>query len=219
MTFNNITELEDYVDQVIINNHNNEITGPQMNDILNGVIKFIKQSPRNFNKAYRTSTAQSFVATDDQCVLVFDSGATGSIQLCDTRWNEWVIFNRSGSQKQLVGSITAYRTLSGLQKNYISDGETVNIAKASNNFWYEISPKGGGGTSEYGCLTDTIATQSSSYENPNITDADSIPYLILNKQIYTEIDGDYTVSAPLINFADITLNVDDKIVIPLKKLL
>jgi hypothetical protein len=218
MTFNNIAELEAYVDQVIVENHNNEITGPQMNDILTGVIKFIQQSPRNFNKAYRTATAGSFVATEEQCVLIFDSGATGSIQLCDTRWNEWVIFNRSGSQKQLVGSIAAYRTLSGVQKNYVADGETVTIAKASNNFWYEISTKGGS-NSEYGCLVDTIATQSGSYENPNITDADSIPYLILNKQIYTEIDGDYTVAAPVINFADITLNPDDTIIIPLKKLL
>jgi len=108
--------------------------------------------------------------------------------------------------------------VAGETKNYISDGTVVSLAKASNNIWYEISPKGGG-SSEYNCISDTIASSGSDYENPNITDADSIPYLILNKQIYTEIDGDYTVAAPVINFAEITLNPDDTIIIPLKKLL
>lgn len=148
ITFNTIGELVTYIDQYIKVNHNNEITGEQHNNVENGLVSFIVSSPRNYNKAYVTSAAAAFVAVAAQCILIFKTGATGSIQLIDNRWNEWVIYNKSGVNKQLVGSINSYKTNTGQTKNYISSGAIVNLAKGNDNVWYEIdNGTGGSGSS------------------------------------------------------------------------
>jgi len=139
ITFNNIGELVTYIDQFIKVNHNNEITGEQHNNVEIGLTQFIISSPRNYNKAYVTSAAAAFVAVAAQCVLIFKSGATGSIELIDNKWNEWVIYNNSGANKLLVGAIANYRTQAGALKNYISSGTVVCLAKGNDNVWYEIN--------------------------------------------------------------------------------
>lgn len=144
VTFSTIAELIIYVDQYIKVNHNNEITGEQHNNVENGLAQFIISSPRNYNRAYVTGAAAAFVATSIQCVLVFKSGATGSIQLTDNKWNEWIIYNNSGANKTLVGSIASYKTINGVTRNYVPSETILNIAKGNDNIWYE---SGGGGGS------------------------------------------------------------------------
>jgi len=139
MVFNNIGELITYINQVIITNHNNEITAEQHNNIENGLAQFIISAPRNYNKAYVTATAAAFVAVFSQCVLVFKVGATGSIQLTDNKWNEWVIYNNSGADKLLVGSISTYISQTGITRNYVPNGKVLCLAKATDNIWYEIA--------------------------------------------------------------------------------
>lgn len=138
ITFNDIDELQAYVNLYIKENHANEITGTQHNNVESGLIKFIKQSPRNYNKAYVTASAGAFVATALQCVLIFKAGATGSITLTNNQWNEWVIYNNSGANKTLSGSIGTYVSILGITRNYIPAGQGVCLAKASDGIWYEV---------------------------------------------------------------------------------
>lgn len=134
--FNSLEEVVQYLDQCIITNHNNEITAEQHNNIENGLAKFIKQAPRNWDKASVIVSAGNYIAVSSQCILVFR--ATGSITLTDNRWNEWTILNYTSSNKQLVGTIASYRTVLGTIKNYISATSAVTIAKAIDGLWYEI---------------------------------------------------------------------------------
>jgi len=139
VTFNTIQDLITYINQFIIVNHNNEITGEQHNNVENGLSSFIISSPRNYNKAYVTSVAAAFVAVASQCVLVFKPGATGSIQLIDNKWNEWVIYNNSGANKTLVGAIPNYVSQTGTVRNYAPAGKVLCLAKGNDNVWYEIA--------------------------------------------------------------------------------
>lgn len=216
--FNTIGELVTYIDQFIKVNHNNEITGEQHNNVENGLAQFIISSPRNYNKAYVTATAGAFVAVASQCVLVFKSGGTGSVQLIDNKWNEWVVYNNSGANKSLAGSISTYKTSTGQTKNYFSNGVVTHLVKGSDNVWYQIDNVAGGGSdTKYDPIVDTIATPGNTYTNSNLTGATNIDYVIVNKQIYTEIDGDFTISGNQITFTDITLSALDTIIIPLNK--
>lgn len=219
ITFNTIGELVTYIDQFIKVNHNNEITGEQHNNVENGLAQFIISSPINYNKAYVTATAAAFVGVASQCVLVFKSGATGSVELVDNKWNEWVVYNNSGANKALAGSIATYKTFSGQTKNYFSNGVVTHLAKGSDNIWYQIDNGAGGGGSDtkYDPIVDTIATPGNTYTNSNLTGATSIDYVIVNKQIYTEVDGDYTIAGTTITFTDISLSALDTIIIPLNK--
>jgi hypothetical protein len=140
-TFNPCTpaDLQTYIDQYIRVNHNNEITGEQHNNVETGLLAFILASYRNYNRATVISTASSYSATCNQCILIFKSGATGSINLTNNRWNEWVIYNNSGDEKQFVGSIISqYRTQGGIVKNYVDSGQVLHLAKGNDNIWYEI---------------------------------------------------------------------------------
>lgn len=137
--FNNIQDLINYIDQFIITNHNNEIIAIQHNNIENGLSKFIIQSPRNWDKASVINTAENYVAIEDECILIFNQLATGSVTLTNNKWNEWTIDNRTSSNKQLVGSIANYKTVIGTIKNYVAAQSSVTIAKGSDNLWYEIS--------------------------------------------------------------------------------
>ena len=170
ITFNTIQELITYVDQFIKVNHNNEITGEQHNNVENGLASFIISSPRNYDKAYVTGTAAAFVAVASQCVLIFTAGGTGSIQLLDNKWNEWVIYNNSGANKALVGSITNYITQTGVTRNYIPTGAVVCLAKAENNLWYEIDNGIGGatvsGTAAISITSDDFESDGVTYLNP-----------------------------------------------------
>jgi len=147
VTFNTIGELVTYINQFIKVNDNNEITGEQHNNVENGLVDFIISSPENYNRANVTATASSFVAVASQCVLIFKSGATGSVRLTDNKWNEWVVYNNSGANKTLVGSISSYKTNTGVTKNYFSNETVTHLAKGNDNVWYQVDNGAGGGSS------------------------------------------------------------------------
>ena len=137
------TALRTYIDQYIRTNHNNEITAEEHNNIENGLLDFILAAPRNWNKA-KICPAGAFTSTCDQAILIFKAGSTGTIRLCDNKWNEWVLYNNSGVDKQLIGPISNYRTKNGILRNYVSSGNVLVIAKGQDNIWYEIGGIGNG---------------------------------------------------------------------------
>ena len=211
--------LRDYIDQFIVPNHNNEITGEQHNNVENGLLDLILATPQNYNRATVTSSAGLFTATCNQSILIFNSGATGAIQLIDNRWNEWIIVNGSGATKQFTGDIATYKTINGTTRNYINNGDIIHLAKGNDNIWYRVNnEKGSGGGTVYPPITDTITTESNTYSNDDLLGAEA-PYLFLDKQLYSIIDGDYTFdnSTPDIVFTSITLYPDSTIIIPITK--
>lgn len=145
--YNTLAELIAYIDQYIIPNAANQITGEQHNNVENGLAKFIRQAPRNWNKATIRNTAGLYSAQSEECILIFKPAATGTIELSDNNWNEWVIANQTISDKFITGAITTYRKLDGQLTNYIPANTLISIAKGEDNNWYEIDNRPGGATS------------------------------------------------------------------------
>lgn len=172
--FNNIDELIDYIDEFIITNHNNEIIAVQHNNIENGLSKFIIQAPRNWNTAKTIGAAGNYVAAEGECFLIFRVAAVGSITLIDNKWNEWIIVNRTLSNKQLIGSISAYRTASNTIKNYISPLSAVSIAKGDDGLWYETSNTANSSTS----VTQSTRVIQFTYGSPDSLSLDGRTFSI-----------------------------------------
>lgn len=190
ITFNNIQDLIIYINQYIRVNHNNEITGEEHNNVEIGLTGFIISSPRNYNRAQVENTASAFVAVSSQCILIFKKNAIGSIQLIDNKWNEWVIYNNSGANKQLIGAINGFITPAGVFKNYIPSATVVHLAKGNNNIWYQMdngaatntTPKpligvvGGGGANDP--TAGLVAFQSNSLIGLGSSNSDRIQIVI-----------------------------------------
>jgi len=136
--FNTIGEWETYINQYIIPNGNNEITGDEHNNVENGAVKFVRQSPRNWNRATVIGTAGNYTATSAQCILVFKPTATGSVTLTDNIYNEWTIVNITSSDKALVGAINIFVTPSGVLSNYCPANGVLNLVKGNDNKWYQV---------------------------------------------------------------------------------
>lgn len=137
-TFSTIQELLTYINTYIVPNGNNEIKGDEHNNVENGLAKFIIQSPRNWNKATVINTAGAYTATNAQCILVFNSAATGSVTLTDNIWNEWTIVNRTVANKALVGAISTFYTPQNTISNYCPSNGVLNLVKGNDNKWYQV---------------------------------------------------------------------------------
>lgn len=141
--FPNIDALEAYVDQYIIANGNNEITGPQANVSLNGCIEFIRQSPLNHAKAQVESTTGGVTALAP--VVVFSNAATpANLTYSDNIYHEYVFINMGPLDIPLTGSL-GYYNLSGGFETVIPSNSVVNIFKATNDLWVLGSGSSGGG--------------------------------------------------------------------------
>lgn len=145
VTFNDISELVVYINQYIIENGANQITGEQHNNVEIGLTQFIISSPRNWNRATIRNGAGLYSANSNECILIFRPTATGSLELVQNKWNEWLIVNQTGAVKFLTGDITTYRKLDGQLTNNIPPNTVIGIAKGVDNNWYEIENRPGGG--------------------------------------------------------------------------
>jgi hypothetical protein len=145
-TFPTIDALEAYVDQYIIANGNEEITGPINNDALNGCIEFIRKSPLNWNKATLISSGGIVAITDQYtAVVVFMTVTPTSLTWTDNIYHEYVFINLTASAIPLAGLLVYYTPLA-TSSNEIPANSVVNVFKASNDLWVQGNNLPGGGT-------------------------------------------------------------------------
>lgn len=144
--FPNIDALQAAVDSEVIANGNEEITGPVMNEMLNGCIEFIRQSPLNWNKATLISSGGIIAITDQYtAVVVFMTTTPTSLSWTDNIYHEYVFINLTANPIPLAGLLVYYTPLA-TSTNEIPANSVVNVFKASNDLWIQGNNLPGGGT-------------------------------------------------------------------------
>lgn len=141
--FPDLDALEVYVDTYIKANGNNEITGPQANNSLNGCIEFIRQSPLNYDKAQIASTSGAVVATS--AIVVITEGQTpSSLSFSDNIYHQYVFINMSALPVPLANGLYYYNNTGGVE-NEIAAASAVVLYKAKNDLWVQGNTTGSGG--------------------------------------------------------------------------
>lgn len=156
--FPDIPALRTFIDQYINENHNNEITGANHNQVENGLLDFIIQSARNWDGAKIIIDPGLYSATSDESILVFKPTAIGSLELIVNRWKEWTLVNQTANSKQIIGSINTYFKVDGTVSNFIPPTISITLVLGVDSKWYEASNRGGGtsGSDIFGRLEFTV---------------------------------------------------------------
>ena len=129
-TFPNFAALMAYINQYIITNGLGLIEGVEHNNVENGLLTFIEQSPLNWATAEIVSSGGNVVAPAP--VTVFLTTTPTGLTWNDNIYNEYVFINMTSNNIPLSNSMVYYNT-SGQAVNYIRANSSVDIFKASND--------------------------------------------------------------------------------------
>jgi len=165
MTYPNITYqtlaalLED-TNTIWVTNGLGDITGVFGNAQINGLAKFIQQSPVNWNGASTITNGGNITLTRGVTVI---SGLTPtSINFGDNVYNEWVIVNTTTDNINLASGKVYYNIL-GAQMSYVPALQILKISKGSNSLWYQtnnFSTSGGSGKTIFNEIDATVGVDS-----------------------------------------------------------
>lgn len=90
--------------------------------------------------------------------------------------------------------------------------------KYARRLWGDLKNCISSSSGAYTALRDTISVQGTTYTNTDLIGATELQFIIVNRQLYTFEDGDFSFNDNVgtISFLTITLFVGDKITIPYK---
>jgi len=144
--FNTIDDLIAYIDNVIKENHNEEITGPLHNRAENGIVQYVKEATLNYFKASVISSGGNVALSRNVSVIITTTPTT--LTWGDNFSNEWVIANMTGNPIPLLGSLVYYLP-TGAAIDNIPANSVVTIFKAINDLWigWNLTGSGSGGGS------------------------------------------------------------------------
>lgn len=146
-TFTTLDQWKAWIDLNVIPNGNEDITGDDGNITENAAVKFIRQSPLNWEKADVVNSASAYIA--QRPVVFFTGTAPVSLTWNDNIYNEYVFVNMTASAIPLLGLLVYYNTL-GNPVSTIPPNTAVNVLKGSNDLWVglTIGSSGGGGSTQ-----------------------------------------------------------------------
>lgn len=151
LIFPNLDSWEAWVDNNIITNGMELITGDFGNITENAAIQFIRQSPLNWQKAKIESLGGAVVAS--RPIIVFMTTAPTSLTWADNIYYEYVFINTTNSD---IPSNTYY-DINLTAITIVPAKSIINIAKASNDLWIIKSvPSSGSGTGALPPLTGLV---------------------------------------------------------------
>jgi len=137
--FAEIPDWEAYIDEFVITNGVQEITGLIGNNSFNGAVTFIKKSPLNWSKAQIFSTGGNIGLTGSFLGVVIIMGTPPtSITWTDNFYHEYVIINLTTSDIPVKNPLVYY-DLTGTPVMIIPANSCVDIVKANNDLWVERS--------------------------------------------------------------------------------
>lgn len=138
-TFPNFDALLNYINTEWISNGDGNITGVIGNNVVNGLLTFITQSPLNYQMAGIISTGGVVVTTKP--VTVIKGVVPTSINWSDNIYNQNIIINATNSPIPLPSGVFYYNA--ALQpQSIIQAVSVVNIVKASNGLWIQTNQGG-----------------------------------------------------------------------------
>ncbi len=154
----NIAALQAAINAEIIANGNEEITGPILNDILNGNIKFIIQSALNWGTASLYSSGGNISLSNAYLgVAVFMTNTPTSLSWGDNVYNEYVFINLTGGAIAL-GTPSAYYDLTGAPVTSIPANTALTLFKTSGSLWVQGSSDSGTGSIQREPKTYVVGT-------------------------------------------------------------
>lgn len=172
MSFPNITALRTYVNQYIIPNGANEITGLEDNTALNGIIDWILNSMVNAKFVAIESIPGGVIVLPAPMTLF--TALPTSIQWNTDFQNEYYIINGLGVSIPLTAGYS-YVDAFGTVNNSIPARTAVHIAQMINGTWLQVNNIGGSGggslppmTSNNGLFLTNNGT-TASWDNTHIT--------------------------------------------------
>jgi hypothetical protein len=142
-TFNTFAELLIYINNEIVTNGNEEIDAVKVNNVVNGLLTFVEQSPLNWQKAQIVSTGGN--VTPLRPIVVIAGTAPTSIQWNDNIYNQYIFINTTSSSIP-IGNSQYYYNIDLVAQTSIPSKSIVNIVKAFNNTWIIASTLSSGGS-------------------------------------------------------------------------
>lgn len=139
-TFSNFTALFNYINTYIVTNGAEEIDAIDANDVMNGLLTFITQSPLNYQKAQIISTGGAVVTS--RPISVITTTLPTSLAWIDNIYNQQIIINTTNSNIPLLNGFVYYDS-SLTVKNSIPAYTTIAISKVSNGSWIQTNQAGG----------------------------------------------------------------------------
>lgn len=164
-TFANFQELLNFINTFWVTNGVQEIDAVIGNDVVNGLLTFITQSPLNYQKAAIVSSGGTVVTT--QPVTVIMGTVPSSLNWIDNIYNQNIFINTTASDIPLANGIIYYNAALVVQ-NSIPAQSTISIAKAKNGQWIQInqSTNSGFGTIHISIISIDFEDDGITYLNP-----------------------------------------------------
>jgi hypothetical protein len=141
-TFNTLDDWKTWIDSNIIPNGNQEIIGDDGNITENAAVKFIRQSPLNWEEASVLNTALAVIAP--RPVVVFTGATPVSLTWNDNIYNEYVFINMTSLAIPLLGLLVYYKP-DGTVSSSIPAATAISLFKAENGLWVQGNNTGSGG--------------------------------------------------------------------------
>ncbi len=135
-TFPDFNSLLAYINSFIVTNGNGNITGVEMNDVVNGLLSFIEKSPLNYNKAQIISGGGNVVANN--AVVVIKGVAPDSLEFGNNIYNQFIFINTTDYDVPLASG-DIYYDINLNTVDFIPAKSIVNIVQASNYSWIVAS--------------------------------------------------------------------------------
>lgn len=141
-TFPNFAALRDYQNNEWIPNGVQHIDGEIGNNVVNGLLTFITQSPLNYARAAIFSSGGAINTSVP--VVLFTTTTPTSLIWGDNIYNEYVFMNMTAAVIPIIGGLVYY-DMNGTPHTSIPANTAVNIMKATNDLWVQVGAFGAGG--------------------------------------------------------------------------
>ena len=129
-TFTDFNQLLNYINTEVVTNGNEEIDAVIMNNVVNGLLTFIEQSPLNNTKGVIVSIGGN-VALNSPVTLISGTTPT-SVTWGDNIYNQYVIIN---ALSVAVPTLVSFKDILGNVINSIPPQSVLNLYKLTNNDW------------------------------------------------------------------------------------
>lgn len=155
-TFPNFATLLTYINNNWVTNGSDEITAVIGNDVVNGLLTFIQQSPINYSRAQLISTGGIVVTTKPVAVIM--TLTPTSLAWVDNIYNQQIIINTTGGTIELANGFSYYdNTLTN--QTSIPANTALTIIKATNSQWIQSNIGGSGGGSPKLPIAGTVGDE------------------------------------------------------------
>lgn len=129
-TFTDFTQLLNYINTEVVTNGNEEIDAIIMNNVVNGLLTFIEQSPLNSPKGTIVSSGGNVVLNSPVTLI---SGTTPiNVTWGNNIYNQYVIIN---SLSVPVTTLVSFKDILGNVINSIPPQSVLNLYQLSNGDW------------------------------------------------------------------------------------